>query len=213
MLVRWQQGDGTAATVRCTEVRTHPPPRTCSCWACAGRRTPSTDLRHAGPGHTRDDVVYLCDCAPAQPAWPQQPQEPAGELDAQHPQLRPARSQRPHRRPSGDAGRDRDQVTLTDLTTFATSWAPLLLSLAVVVERIWSRANGQLERKVDALHRRLDELRSFRDRVEGADCMDRLITVGAASATTRHWCVWTSGCRRWTIGWRSCWPCYSRGQP
>ena len=47
-----------------------------------------------------------------------------------------------------------------DLTTSATSWAPLLLSLAVVVERIWSRANGQLERKVDALHRRLDELRS-----------------------------------------------------
>lgn len=64
-----------------------------------------------------------------------------------------------------------------DLTTFATSWAPLLLSLAVVVERIWSRANGQLERKVDALHRRLDELRSFRDRVEGADCMARLSTV------------------------------------
>ena len=52
-----------------------------------------------------------------------------------------------------------------DLTTFATSWAPLLLSLAVVIERIWSRANGQLERKVDALHRRLDTLRSFRDRV------------------------------------------------
>jgi len=64
-----------------------------------------------------------------------------------------------------------------DLTTFATSWAPLLLSLAVVGERIWSRTNGQLERKVDALHRRLDELRSFRDRVEGAGCMDRLTTV------------------------------------
>jgi hypothetical protein len=64
-----------------------------------------------------------------------------------------------------------------DLTTFATSWAPLLLSLAVVAERVWSRANGQLERKVEALHRRLDELRSFRDRVEGAGCMDRLTTV------------------------------------
>jgi hypothetical protein len=64
-----------------------------------------------------------------------------------------------------------------DLTTFASSWAPLLLSAAVVVERIWSRSNGQLERKVDALHRRLDDLRSFRDRVEGAGCMDRLTTV------------------------------------
>lgn len=64
-----------------------------------------------------------------------------------------------------------------DLTTFVTSWAPLLLSLAVVAERVWSRANGELERKVDALHRRLDELRSFRDRIEGAGCMDRLTAV------------------------------------
>jgi len=64
-----------------------------------------------------------------------------------------------------------------DITDFAVSWAPLLLSLAVVVERVWSRANNQLDRKVDALHRRLDSLQSFRDRIEGAGCMERLQTV------------------------------------
>ena len=64
-----------------------------------------------------------------------------------------------------------------DLTTFATSWAPLFLSLAVVAERIYSRTSGKMERKVDALHRRLDDLRSFRDRIEGAGCMDRLTKV------------------------------------
>ena len=64
-----------------------------------------------------------------------------------------------------------------DLTDFAATWAPLLLSVAVVVERLWSRASNQVERKVDALHRRVDSLQSFRDRVEGAECMDRLTGV------------------------------------
>ena len=64
-----------------------------------------------------------------------------------------------------------------DITDFATSWAPLILSLLVVGERIWSRANDKLGDKVEELHRRIDVLQSFKDRIHGATLLDRLRIV------------------------------------
>ena len=64
-----------------------------------------------------------------------------------------------------------------DITDFATSWAPLILSLLVVGERIWSRANDKLGNKVEELHRRIDVLQSFKDRIHGATLLDRLRIV------------------------------------
>lgn len=105
VLVRWQQGDGTAATVRCTEVRAHPLlPAHLQLLGVRGAEDPEhPDLRVLALAIRADDVVYLCDCAPAQPAQaPAAPQEPAGELDAPAPpaapSAQPAPAQAPQRR-------------------------------------------------------------------------------------------------------------------
>lgn len=64
-----------------------------------------------------------------------------------------------------------------DITDFATTWAPLLFSILVMGERIWSRANDRLGDRVEELHRRIDVLQSFKDRVHGASLLDRLTLV------------------------------------
>jgi len=56
----------------------------------------------------------------------------------------------------------------------AVPWLGLGLSVLVVVERVWVRANDRTREQVTALHRRLDELKSISDRNEGAQMLTRL---------------------------------------
>ena len=84
VLVRWQQGDGPPATVRCTEVRLHPlMPSHLQLLGVRGANDPEhPDLQVLTLAVRADHVVYLCDCAPAAaataPAAPQPPEQPAG---------------------------------------------------------------------------------------------------------------------------------------
>jgi hypothetical protein len=56
----------------------------------------------------------------------------------------------------------------------AVPWLGLGLSVLVVVERVWVRANDRTREQVTALHRRLDELKSISDRNEGAQLLTRV---------------------------------------
>jgi len=105
VLVRWQQGDGAPATVRCTEVRRHPLlPAHLQLLGVRGANDPEhPDLRVVALSIRASDVVYLCDCAPAQPVQPTgAAQEPAGEPSAPAPpaapSAQPAPAQEPQRR-------------------------------------------------------------------------------------------------------------------
>lgn len=64
-----------------------------------------------------------------------------------------------------------------DLTDFTTSWAPLLLSLAVVIERVWSRANDKLQQQVDDIQVKVNQLEAHQHRQQGANIGDRLTQV------------------------------------
>lgn len=56
----------------------------------------------------------------------------------------------------------------------AVPWLGLALSVLVVVERVWVRANDRTREQVAALHRRLDDLKSISDRNEGAQLLARV---------------------------------------
>ncbi|MBT61227.1 MAG: hypothetical protein CMA63_06740 [Euryarchaeota archaeon] len=64
-----------------------------------------------------------------------------------------------------------------DVTDFAATWAPLIISLAVAIETVWSRANNQLEDKIEALQAKLGEVQSWKDRLQGAGLTKRLSMV------------------------------------
>lgn len=59
-------------------------------------------------------------------------------------------------------------------TAEAVPWLGLALSVLVVVERVWVRANDRTREHVAALHRRLDDLKSISDRNEGAQLLTRV---------------------------------------
>lgn len=67
VLVRWQQGSGEPATVRCTEVRRHHLlPTHLHLLGVRGANDPDhPDLQVLALAVRAEDVVYLCDCAPA----------------------------------------------------------------------------------------------------------------------------------------------------
>ncbi len=56
----------------------------------------------------------------------------------------------------------------------AVSWMGLALSVLVVVERVWVRANDRTREQVATLHRRLDDLKTISDRNEGAQLLARV---------------------------------------
>ena len=95
VLVRWQQGDAEPATVRCSQVRPHPLlPAHLQLVGVRGANDPDHPDLHVVALTVRvADVVYLCDCAPAEqkgtPAPAVEP-EPA-------PQPEPRRARRTRR--------------------------------------------------------------------------------------------------------------------
>ena len=54
------------------------------------------------------------------------------------------------------------------------TWVGLALSVLVLVERLWARANDQTAQRFAHLHRRIDELKSAQDRTEGAQLVSRV---------------------------------------
>lgn len=61
-------------------------------------------------------------------------------------------------------------MTATD----AVPWIGLGLSVLVMIERVWVRANDRTREQVAALHRRLDDMKSLLDRYDGAQLVARV---------------------------------------
>lgn len=59
-------------------------------------------------------------------------------------------------------------------TADAVPWVGLALSMLVMIERIWVRANDRTREQVANLHRRMDDLKSISDRNEGAQLLSRV---------------------------------------
>ena len=60
------------------------------------------------------------------------------------------------------------------MTEMVATYAALLLSVIIAIERIYSRSQADTKHDIKALSKDVAGIQSFRDRVEGANVLDRL---------------------------------------
>ena len=60
------------------------------------------------------------------------------------------------------------------MAEMVATYAALILSVIIAIERVYSRSQSDTKHDIKALSKDLSGVQSFRDRVEGANVLDRL---------------------------------------